>query len=901
VGKRTIVLSLFFLISGLAVLGYFLERNRRDMLTDPYKAIPTDAALVIETADLQEFLNKIAAKEGIFGELNSVKELNSFTLGLRNIVTLVNRPAFENIFTGNKALIAFFYSENNKFSPLLSMVVPSDLKLRQVREILRESGVEEVSEQEIDGGRIMNIKYTHNRQADTAYIFVKSGLLLCCTSMKYLERAVSNDDGRKDIRSIPGFFKVYTASGKNEDRLFAVFSNLSEPVSSLLRKDEKSIAARIGRLAEVVEGDIYINDDGLVLSGYLETPDSTDLLYRYKSILPGTLDTDKVLPSSTILFETVLLPGEEIGTTRNNLISEETYALALELKPYIGEEITRAIIDIREQKYEENTLVIYELSNRMQSENILTDALGKSKSHSTKSGRQNILYFQPDDQTKIPVYRTPFKGLISVLLPSFAPDFNDSYFAFYDNYLVTGNSFATISGFLYENILNKTLANDITYRDFEGTLPSRAGYFFYCIPSRITGYLSAFLDDKIIKILQGNNASLKKIQAAGYLFASSNEMIYNSLSIRFKKEAREESKTQWETLLDTIAGIKPFFFTNHITGAKEIFIQDLKNNAYLINSAGRVLWKVPVKERISGNVFMIDYYRNGKFQLLFAGKNFLHILDRNGNYVERYPVKLRNPAANGLAVFDYDNNRDYRFFIAGDDRIVYAYNKTGSIVKGWKPFKTAFNVISDVRFFRVSGKDYLVVCDESSVYFLDRTGNKRLTLKDVVTKARGSEIRLSAGADPSVVLSSPDGTVQKIKFDGTISKISLRKFSDGHSFDFFDIDGDGFDEYIFIDKGILYLYDHNASEMFTKRFNSDDLGGPITFIFSGADKKIGVFDNKNKLIYLIDKNGETAEGFPLRGASMFSIGRLSEKGGYNLIVGGTDRFLYNYKIGPELK
>src|SRR5690606_30041639 len=113
---------------------------------------------------------------------------------------------------------------------------------------------------------------------------------------------------------------------------------------------------------------------------------------------------------------------------------------------------------------------------------------------------------------------------------------------------------------------------------------------------------------------------------------------------------REESKTQWETLLDTTAGIKPFFFTNHITGAKEIFIQDLKNNAYLINSAGRVLWKVPVRERIAGNVFMIDYFRNGKLQLLFAGENYIHLLDRNGNYVERYPVELRSPAANGLAV-----------------------------------------------------------------------------------------------------------------------------------------------------------------------------------------------------------------------------------------------------------
>jgi hypothetical protein len=99
----------------------------------------------------------------------------------------------------------------------------------------------------------------------------------------------------------------------------------------------------------------------------------------------------------------------------------------------------------------------------------------------------------------------------------------------------------------------------------------------------------------------------------------------------------------------------------------------------------------------------------------------------------------------------------------------------------------------------------------------------------------------------------------------------------------------------------LYLYDHNKSEKFTRKFSSEELGGPINFIFSGTDRKIGVFDPKNNLIYLIGDKGETMNGFPLRGASMFSIGKLSDKSGWHLIVGGTDKFLYNYKIDIEIK
>ena len=89
--------------------------------------------------------------------------------------------------------------------------------------------------------------------------------------------------------------------------------------------------------------------------------------------------------------------------------------------------------------------------------------------------------------------------------------------------------------------------------------------------------------------------------------------------------------------------------------------------------------------------------------------------------------------------------------------------------------------------------------------------------------------------------------------------------------------------------------------MVSRNFNSFELGGPISFVFSGSDRSIGVFDIRKNQIYLIDKNGETRNGFPLKGASMFSIGKLADKNSWNLIVGGTDRFLYNYKIETSTK
>jgi hypothetical protein len=895
VGKKVAIIFIVLLITGLTFLGYFLQQGRKHLLTDPYKTISPSACFVIETADLQSFINSLTTGKGIFGELGKISEFDRFNKTIKYLSDQLNKVEFKKILNGGTTVLSFHPMKSGKLQTLISMSVSHDIRIRQIREILRQSGISEINERKTGGNTLLELPFILNNRKDTVFISTISELFLCSNSRELMENAIIQTSRENNIKSLPGFSKILLASGKNEDKIFVNFANLSKVVEPAFRKDLSLLPEKISRIAGVAGGDIYINEEGLVLTGFAESLDSSEFLYKYKSAAPGSFHTYKVLPSATVLFETLVLPGYLNRKRVDSTISPVTSRLALRLAEFTGEEITRAYIDIRERPVKDNTLIIYELKNRIQAEQIFLEEFGTEKRES------NIFFFQPDDQVKLPVYLTPFKGLISLFLPGFAPGYDDSYITFYDNYMITGSSYVTISRFLYDNLLNKTLANDLTYRDFESTLPSQALYFFYCVPSRITDYLSDFLSDNLIEIIKSNKNSINKIQAAGYQFVPSNGMIYNSLSVRFKEEAREESTTEWETLLDTIASIKPFFFTNHTSGAKEIFIQDMKNNVYLINIAGRVLWKVPLNERINGSVYMIDYYRNGKYQLLFAGRNNIHLLDRNGNYVERYPVRLRSPATNSLALFDYDNNRNYRLLIAGEDRMIYSYEKDGSIVKGWKPFRTVGIVQSEISYFKVSGKDYVVASDESSVYFLDRSGNIRLNLKEPVNRAIGSGMRLNSGSEPTIVCSSSDGTIQHIYFDGSVKKFSLIKLSSNHLFDFFDIDGDGLGEYVFIDKGILYLFGNNKKEIFTRDFGSENLGGPINFIFSASDREIGVFDNKKKLIYLIDKYGETIKGFPLRGASMFSICKLSEKSGWHLFVGGTDRFLYNYKIETGIK
>ncbi len=886
--SRKAIVSVLILFTGVILLGYFLSRNRKDMITDPYSVIGTDAAIVIETFDLRSLINTLTTENGLPGELKKVKQLERFSTSLQFIADQINKPGYKKIMQEGSAVISFHPSGKGDLVPFFSKAVPSETGMRQLKEAFTAAGLTGLMEKRTAGKKILFLPYKVSDRNDTLFVTIASGLLTGSTSEEILARAISQPGTGRDIRNLPGFSRIFLSAGKKADKLFIVFDNLRDIAGTFFDDGENSPGSQLGKMSGCAGGDFFLNEKGFSISGYSEISDSSSSRSMvYGGVQPSEFHSFKILPSATSLFKTaIFVPGTITGMTGRGT-GLKFLNLAGELSQYIGDEITRAYIDIRGNPADRNSLLIYELKNRMQCENIMLKHLG---------AYPRISYFRPDDQTSIPVYTEGFNGLGSVLMPGFAPGFIDSCFTFYDNYLVTGNSFATLTRFLYDNMLNKTLANDIYYREFEKTIPSRTDFLFYCVPSGCLEYLAEFLDKKTVEALKENRSSLGKIESVGFQLASINGMTYNNLSVGYREEAREQSVTEWETLLDTTAAIKPFFFTNHNTGSKEIFIQDIRNNIYLINTAGRVLWKAPIQERIFGTVYMVDYYRNGKYQLLFSGRNYLHLIDRNGNYVDRYPVRLRSPATNSVALFDYDNNRNYRLVIAGEDKSVYEYDKSGNVVKGWEPFRTAGTVVSEAGYFKVSGKDFIVVADESSIYFLDRSGKERMRPGDAVTRAAGSALRLVPGSDPALVCTSPDGTLQTISFNGDVRKFSFRKFSFDHSFDFFDVDGDGFGEYVFIDKGNLYLYDNNLKEMFSKDFSSEKLGGPINFIFSSHDRKIGVFDVNKNLIYLIDSKGEIMKGFPLRGASMFSIGKLGTADDWNLIVGGTDRFLYNYKL-----
>ena len=158
-GKKIAIVLVVLLISGLAIMGYFLQQGRKSLYTDPYKAISPDACIIIETVDLKSFLNSLTTGRGLFGELWKVRELRKFNQELKYLADLLNKQNFKKLFNESKATISFHPDKYGRIMPMLSMPVPVDIKARHIREMLGSAGMSETSEIKLNGNSIIEIPF----------------------------------------------------------------------------------------------------------------------------------------------------------------------------------------------------------------------------------------------------------------------------------------------------------------------------------------------------------------------------------------------------------------------------------------------------------------------------------------------------------------------------------------------------------------------------------------------------------------------------------------------------------------------------------------------------------------------------------------------------------------------
>jgi len=916
--KRFIYVGLFVVVCAGLLTVFLLKRMDKITPVEALQAVPGDALMFIEDADYEYITETFLPGSRIWIDFVNTTGRNELDSMISAVLSRVSAHETLHEFLMKKGLsISIHLQGKDQLVPLFYISYADhhgDHEFEQMIFSLLE-GETMVNDRKYETETLYDISGNPGSIPGKFTFSCVNGICLISPSSLLVEGSVRTIHAETDPAKDAGLELIRGTAGRYvHANIYINYTGAHKLFYPYTRQESWPLLQELSGLATWGELDLDIKEDAIVLNG-MTLADSEEPLFlgAFANQSPVKMELHEMMPSGTSYFlhmgisDRAKFRGQMETYLSGRGVWDKIKAEKDKLDRLYGIDPLGDLINIMDDEMawfaiegetadpDEEVLVIETRSHSETSEVVMHWMEQFMQAHAFDMSSYRFVY-QLDNQTRFNIYRMPescYEGLLPGRL------FNN-YFTVYENCLIFGPSVEVLSRVIYQNILHKTFVSDPVFKEMSDYLSNRSNITLFFRPFPYLDYKRELLNDHTATHLESMELFLRRIPGIVIQYSSEERLLYHSISCKYTSQIKEKALTVWESLMDSAAVIKPALVINHNTQEKEIFIQDASSNIYLINSTGRILWEQKLEGPIIGSMFQVDFYKNGRLQYLFNTAEKLHLIDRNGNYVERYPISLRSPATAPIALFDYDKSRDYRIFVAGEDRKIYVYDIEGNVVTGWKFNKTESIVTRALQHFRVGDKDYIVFSDQNRAYFLDRRGRERIKPKSRVVFSPGNPFSLDMNIReerPRWISTDTAGNVACIYLDGSVSTLFEQKISGDHFFRMQDMDKDGIPEYIFAAGNELSVLNQEGNRLFSYRVRDRISDMPDIYKFSASDIKIGITDRSRNRIYLINADGSLYEGFPLEGSTRFSIGYFAGSDSrFNLIVGSTNNFLYNYSI-----
>ena len=217
---------------------------------------------------------------------------------------------------------------------------------------------------------------------------------------------------------------------------------------------------------------------------------------------------------------------------------------------------------------------------------------------------------------------------------------------------------------------------------------------------------------------------------------------------------------------DTVISVPkgPFKVKNSGTGKVNSFYQ--QDNMYLCLSDenGKGLWAAEFSSPICGRASTIDYYANGKLQIIFASGSKIYLIDRLGRWVRPFPLELGKAIRLGPDVYDFNGHRTYNIMVLHTDNTVEMYNLKGRKPEAWKGITAKETIKGLPEPVKVDGSTWWVV---------------RTSLRTLIFPFYGGEPVQTGEGDrmirPDSKVLPVSGGVRVTGYDGRTVTVELKK------------------------------------------------------------------------------------------------------------------------------
>lgn len=569
----------------------------------------------------------------------------------------------------------------------------------------------------------------------------------------------------------------------DEGNIYIDYSKLPDLLAVLIDPQKTSSFQNLTNFTGNTYLDVKIADNEILLNG-ATLPDLTangSFLGTFNNQNPGRVRVTQYVPNTTaLLYHVTFSDFKEwqaqltkywSNTNKDQfqrfLEFEEKYDLSLD---WITGEAACAILETPNKSVPDK-LVFIGISDKDLVFNELSD-------FARKLGEEegDTLYLEIYDDR--PIVQLPYSEFPALLMGDLFSGFENSFITIYEDYLVLGNSMQNLKYFL--NAINdeanwgKSIRQNVL---LENTL-SEATFSIMINTAQCWPLIISQLNSRWADVFKSHENPLKSFDLMAIQVSNLDGRFYTSIAIEHQERMKTNpmsTRMQKEQSIYTISPItsKPYIVKNHNNNSLEVLVQDTSNILYQISNDGTILWGDSLREKIVTEIYQIDYFKNGKLQYLFATADKLHLLDRNGDYVEGYPVRLKQGVtAQYLSVIDYDNSKNYRFMIADANGDLYLYDKTGKNLEGWSPRAMDARLAVAGFHIRVKGGDCMVALQTDGILnVLNRRGEMYPGFPLNLNMIEVSDLFVDIGNDfntTRLITVSSEGEVIEVNLRGKI-------------------------------------------------------------------------------------------------------------------------------------
>ena len=351
-----------------------------------------------------------------------------------------------------------------------------------------------------------------------------------------------------------------------------------------------------------------------------------------------------------------------------------------------------------------------------------------------------------------------YAGFVSSVFGDLFQLEDETYFTYIGGWIITGSKKA-VDEYAVRGAYNYTLAQYMEHAGKSDLLGLRPTSFVAYISFtekgiKMSDYLKSDMNKALGRFIKGAEYAPGVLTIAGNGTDEISFDIYNLSLTRTKAPTYDR-----DTAVEVPQG--QFIVKNSHTGKKNTFYQNSSLAICLRDEKGRDLWGVPLGKPICGTAHNVDFYANGKLQIIFGAGSQIYIIDRLGRYVTGFPLDLKKEITIGPDIYDFSGARKYNIMVLHDDNTIQMYNLKGETPKAWKGITANETIKCLHERLIVKGSDFWVVRTSVQTLIFPFYGGKPITNFSGDNKIRpDSPVSISGG---SVKVNCYDGKTRTVK------------------------------------------------------------------------------------------------------------------------------------------